>query len=132
MTRGRVWEFNTRIFIDIPSALLSFRVCHQMSISKSDPALLPGDRIFVKLGFFYGPTCLQDRHFEVQIGKSPGLIKKPKDICHQILYFAKKDDNGFIGEMKELRKYSKGFLSSLLIPKKESLGRLLRVIRRDT
>lgn len=91
-----------------------------------------GDRIFVKLGFFYGPTCLQDRHFEVQIGKSPGLIKKPKDIGHQILYFAKKDDNGFIGEMKELRKYSKGFLSSLLIPKKQSLGKLLKVIRRYT
>ena len=30
----------TRIFIDIPFALLSFRVCHQMSISKSDPVHL--------------------------------------------------------------------------------------------
>jgi hypothetical protein len=68
----------------------------------------------------------------VQIGKSPGLIKTPKDIGHQILYFKEKDKDGYIGEMKELRKYSKGFLSSLLIPKKESLGRLLRAIRRDT
>jgi hypothetical protein len=91
-----------------------------------------GDRIFVKLGFFYGPTCLQDRHFEVQIGKAPGLIKKPKDIGHQILYFKEKDDDGYIGEMKELRKHSKRFLSSLFVPKVEYLGKIIRAIRRYT
>jgi hypothetical protein len=38
MTRGRVWNL-IRIFIDIPLEFLSYGVCHQMSISKSDPAL---------------------------------------------------------------------------------------------
>jgi len=87
-----------------------------------------GDRIFVKLGFFCEPRGLQHKHFEVQIGKAPGLVKTPKTTAHQILYFEKKDDKGYIGEMKELRQYSKEFLSSLRVPKKKYLGNILKVI----
>lgn len=90
-----------------------------------------GDKIFVKLGLFYGPGCFQERHFEVQIGKSPGIIKTPKELGHQILYFKEKDNKGHIGEMKEMRKHSKDFLASISTIKKEYLGKFLRVIKGD-
>ena len=89
-----------------------------------------GDRIFAKLAFFCGPQGLQGRHFEVQIGDSPGTIKTPLVKGHHILYFKEEDQNGNIGEMKKLGLIGKDFLASLRFPKKEKLGDILRIIKK--
>ena len=57
-------------------------------------------------------------HYEVRIGKAPGLIITEKNVAHQILYFKQKDDEGYIGEMKKMMNLSKEFLEKMWLPRK--------------
>ncbi len=77
-----------------------------------------GKYIFVKLVFFVGPKGFRNMHYEVRIGKAPGLIITKKNVAHQILYFKQKDDEGYIGEMKKMMNLSKEFLQKMWLPRK--------------
>lgn len=89
-----------------------------------------GESIFVKLMFFAGPKGICDMHHEVRISNERSLIYRPrKAIGHQIFYFKEPDKDGFIGEMKELRRHDKKFLLSLRGLKFEEVGPVLRRIK---
>jgi len=60
--------------------------------------------------FFVGPERKPLSYFEVTIGKNPERLHYPQKVGHQIVYFAKKDMDGFIGIMQPLISVSESLL----------------------
>jgi hypothetical protein len=89
-----------------------------------------GEYIFVKLMFFAGPKGINNMHHVVRIANKHGAIVMPRKVIgHQILYFNEKNGEGHIGEINELRRYDKGFLSKWRSLRFEEVGQILRIIK---